>query len=77
MIVVSKNPKIWKQREKYDTSEKKILECIMRSEPYGISTKELEKETGLNHDTISRHCKDLIGKSRIKKEKQKGQVPSD
>ena len=44
----------------------------MRSEPYGISTKELEKETGLNHDTISRHCKDLIGKSRIKKKNKKG-----
>lgn len=68
MVEISR---IWKQKETYDRSEKKILECILLSEPDGISTKELEERTGLNHDTISKHCKDLVEKRHIKKKNKK------
>jgi predicted transcriptional regulator len=49
----------------------KILECIFQFEPQGISTKELEENTGLNHDTISNHCKELVLEGRITKKNKK------
>ena len=49
----------------------KILECIFHFEPQGISTKELEENTGLNHDTISNHCKELVLEGRITKKNKK------
>lgn len=71
-ILMTKASPMWKQKEAYDANENKILKCILKSEPNGMSTKELEKHARLNHDTISRHCQDLVSKGRISKKNKKG-----
>lgn len=46
----------------------RILNCIEAGMPYGKTTSELVKETGLDRDTIYSHCKQLIKKGLIIKQ---------
>ena len=50
---------IEKRKSELRDNQWNILKIILQSEPEGISTKELEEKTGLNHDTVCIHCKYL------------------
>jgi predicted transcriptional regulator len=53
-------------------NDEKILLAILYNEPNGVSNREVEDITCLNHDTVSTHCKNLVKKDLITKKNKKG-----
>jgi DNA-binding transcriptional regulator YhcF (GntR family) len=67
-----KGLEIEKRKSQKKDNQDEILKTILQFEPKGISTKEIENKTGLNHDTVCIHCKYLASRGLITKINKKG-----
>ena len=72
LVKIRQGSAIEKRKSEKRDNQWNILKIILQSEPEGISTKELEEKTGLNHDTVCIHCKYLGSRGLIAKKNKKG-----
>jgi DNA-binding Lrp family transcriptional regulator len=54
-----------------ESNASQILEIVVSGEPKGISTAEIEEKTGLSHETVTNHCKELVRRTIIVKKNKK------
>ena len=54
-----------------EVNRMRILKYILESEPNGISTTELEQQTGMNHETVSVHTTTLMKQGLAKKKNKR------